>query len=863
MTPTRTSRGPNAATSAKLPGIQASRIDDIPTRQAIEALREWVEVRLGARGDPFERAVTKRELLSELDKFKATLGAAATSSTTTVQSTSQAAVDLTAINRQITDLQDAIARVEQTTASGDESLQLQIDSLNQLLANYTSIVAASSVTVADALGYFAGADVETVLSEIWSYITSQVDGPISPDTPPLIPVSPDDEFEFGAAIDSAGARLSGAKPWSWVNQGAATATVTQGALVIKAPTSATGDLRGVTQPVRGEEWVYRAKLSGLTLTAANVAMVGMFCRNSATGQIVGSHKSFNTGAKLEVSHWTSASAYSSTPTSVDVFSAPWLRSLSDEIYLEIELSGGMLSFRFSDSGVDGTFNQFASESVSGFIGSVDEVGLCCANINNADPVVGAWDWFRQTGSALLVSSYGGAGPNGSVSLMQLVSIAAVGAAYPSGGSDITLAASFAPSGDPYWDNVALLLHGEGADGGTMITDSSSRGRTPDSAYGTTTSTAQKKFGSTSLYGTSSPTRGIQYSLSAGAVNDILTGDFTVELWFYSTAAITTNQVLFDLQLSIHFMLWFTTTGKLSLNLNNTAIDGTTTVSQNAWHHVAWVKSGGTSKVYLDGVQELTTTVATSTPDVITIGSKAGFFNFVGYIDDLRITRGIARYAANFTPPTAAFPDVGLNYDPYWDNVISLLHFDGVNNSTTYVDSAPVPLTWTGNPAASYIGTAQSKFGGAALVSTNIGLTSSATPALGTQDFTVEGWVRPDFLGQKTYFDFSGDHSLAVESSLGTNYLRLADNGTPLIVGNTAMVASVWQHVALTRASGTFRLFLNGVMVGSYTGVISASTPTARIGVPGYYGRVDDYRLTYGVARYTSNFAPPAQAFPNS
>ncbi|MBP7501152.1 MAG: hypothetical protein KA784_00030 [Aquabacterium sp.] len=56
-----TRRGANATTPARLPGIQTSRIGDPNVRQAIDALRESVEVRLGARGDRFERAVTFRE----------------------------------------------------------------------------------------------------------------------------------------------------------------------------------------------------------------------------------------------------------------------------------------------------------------------------------------------------------------------------------------------------------------------------------------------------------------------------------------------------------------------------------------------------------------------------------------------------------------------------------------------------------------------------------------------------------------------------------------------------------------------------------------------------------------------------------
>jgi len=55
-------QGANAKTPAKLPALQASRAADPDVRKSLENVREWIEVRLGSRGDPFEKAVTKREL---------------------------------------------------------------------------------------------------------------------------------------------------------------------------------------------------------------------------------------------------------------------------------------------------------------------------------------------------------------------------------------------------------------------------------------------------------------------------------------------------------------------------------------------------------------------------------------------------------------------------------------------------------------------------------------------------------------------------------------------------------------------------------------------------------------------------------
>lgn len=67
MATSLTQRGPNASAPARLPSLQTSRVADPNVRQALDALREWVEVRLGSRGDVFERAVTRREFDPQVD----------------------------------------------------------------------------------------------------------------------------------------------------------------------------------------------------------------------------------------------------------------------------------------------------------------------------------------------------------------------------------------------------------------------------------------------------------------------------------------------------------------------------------------------------------------------------------------------------------------------------------------------------------------------------------------------------------------------------------------------------------------------------------------------------------------------------
>lgn len=73
--PRLAAKGANAKAPAKLPALQASRAADADVRKSIENIREWIEVRLGSRGDPYEKAVTLRELEQALAPLRALLTA--------------------------------------------------------------------------------------------------------------------------------------------------------------------------------------------------------------------------------------------------------------------------------------------------------------------------------------------------------------------------------------------------------------------------------------------------------------------------------------------------------------------------------------------------------------------------------------------------------------------------------------------------------------------------------------------------------------------------------------------------------------------------------------------------------------------
>jgi len=183
------------------------------------------------------------------------------------------------------------------------------------------------------------------------------------------------------------------------------------------------------------------------------------------------------------------------------------------------------------------------------------------------------------------------------------------------------------------------------------------------------STSVKKYGTGSLYfdGTG------DYLLGASNPNmSFGAGDFTVEAWVYTQGTSGNNQTIFQKGRGGDSNLEFA----MSLNGSNQltcfyTTDGSTvvqpvassnTVSLSTWTHVAISRSGSTWRCFVDGTlrgsDTYSATLYTGTGVISSGANPVGDNPYTGYIDDLRVTKGYARYTANFTPPTAALSDTG-------------------------------------------------------------------------------------------------------------------------------------------------------------------------------------------------------------
>ena len=213
------------------------------------------------------------------------------------------------------------------------------------------------------------------------------------------------------------------------------------------------------------------------------------------------------------------------------------------------------------------------------------------------------------------------------------------------------------SADPY---TYLLLHMDGDNNGTSFPDSSRFARTMTRGGGVVTSTAQLKFGTASAYFDGSG----DYLSNADADIALGAGDFTVDFWL--RIAVSQSAGIFDTQTiggsagraNSIFLRYSSSGANVQLSHNSAYRITSSALSANTWYHVAIVRSGSTTTMYINGTSVGTTTAITaniSTASMVIGENAAASSEYLnGYIDEFRVSPGIARWTANFTAPTAPY-----------------------------------------------------------------------------------------------------------------------------------------------------------------------------------------------------------------
>jgi hypothetical protein len=357
--------------------------------------------------------------------------------------------------------------------------------------------------------------------------------------------------------------------------------------------------------------------------------------------------------------------------------------------------------------------------------------------------------------------------------------------------------------------------------------------------------------------------GDDLSFNPSTAINIGTSDFTVEAWVYHTGG-SDKSIISN---SGSFTFTYGATGVLRFYLasGSNIVDANVSYRTNEWAHVAVVRSSGTLKMYQNGVEVASSSsypsIANSSTTTYIGRWHGGSSNFwPGYISNLRVVVGTAVYTSAFTPPTS----------PVTAITNTSLLINGTN-AGIIDNAAKNNLETVGN---AQISTTQSKFGSASMYFDGTGdyLFSYNQPVLGTQNWTLEGWIYPTSVSALV-----GIYTSATTTGGDNGNIRLGLNSAALwfdlysIGGGSGgtVSANTWSHVAFVRNGAVITAYLNGTSVASYTyttttAITGPNTVIGRVQSGGYYfpGYMDDLRLTVGVARYTSNFTVPSAAFPD-
>jgi hypothetical protein len=339
-------------------------------------------------------------------------------------------------------------------------------------------------------------------------------------------------------------------------------------------------------------------------------------------------------------------------------------------------------------------------------------------------------------------------------------------------------------------------------------------------------------------------------------------------------------------------------GNLAAELSNGTsgryqMNGAGPVTAGSAHHCALTFDGTTTRLYLDGVKinELTTPALFAPSGH---APRAVFKELIGvtpsgdiyakvptYIEELRITKGIAFYAADsFDIPTEAFADsrfaVGREptiLDAEFSSVVSLLHFEDGSNDII------ADRTWTLGGSAAVVDS-QSAIGTYGL---NMPAAGSPTcvcndmPGMGASDFTVEAFIRRDSADGVGRMIFETRPLSNVSSATNFAIYTVGDTISVYIGGANLVSAApapgyqdgTFNHFAWVRHNDVAKLYFNGAEIASFASThnLIISDGGFRIGCDVFDGnaiggQVDEFRLCVGLARYTSGFTVPAEAFPD-
>ena len=215
-------------------------------------------------------------------------------------------------------------------------------------------------------------------------------------------------------------------------------------------------------------------------------------------------------------------------------------------------------------------------------------------------------------------------------------------------------------------NVSSLLHFDGTSGSTTFTDETGKVWTAQS--GAVLSTSVKQFGTASGDFTAAGQALITTPNSTDF--DFGAGDFTLECFVYIIGAPKgSNHTIFSnlTDTPAQGVRTIINNARVPQIVNAYGLSGHThsilpamAIPLNTWTHVAWTRQGSVLRTFVGGALDGQDTTVSGAITNSVYSMQIGSLKFVsnwglnGYIEEARITKGVARYASTFTPPTAPF-----------------------------------------------------------------------------------------------------------------------------------------------------------------------------------------------------------------
>lgn len=441
------------------------------------------------------------------------------------------------------------------------------------------------------------------------------------------------------------------------------------------------------------------------------------------------------------------------------------------------------------------------------------------------------------------------------------------------------------SGDGY---TKLLIHSDTANNSTEMVDSSNSTHNVTAVAATHHSTLKQKFGGSSINfaGVSD-----YLSISNSTDFDFGEGNLTIDFWINFSTIKTVD--FFRLGSAFIFFMY------PAQNSIAVYIDGVYTGATsnnfypeiNIWYHIAVVNNGGDWVIYQDGVSispgTFTGAVPVSVEDLYIMGGTVDRM-LDGYMEEFKVSKGIARWTSDFTVPTipytntfsnnkkvaVIYPSVQEHWISEYDSYTKILIRSNTNDgSIDFVDSSNYKHVISVN-GDTYHTTAQAKLGSSAICFDGDGDYLSTPYSedwnIYGGDFTVDLWLKITIAETAFILGQSNTSTSVLATLISTstaNKIKFWQNTSVTVETATSLVIGTWYHIAVVGYEGDITIYIDGVFSNSVTA--GADVPVLEpfsIGRVGNYdglyftGYMDEFRISKGVARWTGDFTPPTSMY---